>query len=137
MKYWLLKTEPTTFSYQRLTKEGSTFWDGVRNFQARGFIREIAPGDAVLIYHSGEERAVVGVARVRGKPVPDPDPKKKGDWLKFEVAADKPLKHAVSLSEIRAEKSLAGLLLLKQPRLSVMPLQERDFKTLVKMGSGA
>lgn len=82
-KYWLLKTEPSTYHFDELLESGKTNWNGVRNYQARNFIREIKKGDLVLIYHSGDDRAVIGTALVNSNPYPDLDPKKPGEWVRI------------------------------------------------------
>ncbi|HTL10942.1 MAG TPA: EVE domain-containing protein [Bdellovibrionota bacterium] len=133
-QYWLVKTEPETYSFEKLVVEGKTHWNGVRNFQARNHLREFKKGDQVLVYHSGDDKAVVGVAEVAGAPYPDPDPKKPGEWLQVDLKPVKALKRGVPLKEIKTTQALATLPLIKQSRLSVMPVTEAHFKTLLKMG---
>ncbi len=132
--YWLLKTEPGTYSFKQLQKDESTNWSGVRNFQARNNIREMKEGDIALIYHSGDERAVVGIAQVSRAPYPDLDPKKPGDWVQVDLVPTRPLKRSVSLTEIKATPALATLPLIKQSRLSVMPITKAHFDKIVKLG---
>lgn len=127
MKYWLLKTEPETFSIDQLMKEGKTNWNGVRNYQARNFLREMKVGDLAVIYHSGDERAAVGTAKVSKAAYPDPDPKKPGDWVQIDIVADRKFTRSVPLSEMKSDKALAGLLLFKQSRLSCMPVEKAHF----------
>lgn len=132
--YWLLKTEPQTYSFSQLIQDKKTFWNGVRNFQARNFINQMNVGDLALIYHSGDERAVVGIAKITRAAYPDPDPKKPGDWVQVDLAPVQALKRAVELSEIKKTSSLSDLLLIKQSRLSVMPISQTHYQTLVSLG---
>jgi len=131
---WLFKTEPSTYSFEDLLRDKKTHWNGVRNFQARNFLKEISEGDLALIYHSGEIRSVVGIARVIRKAYPDPDPKKSGDWVQVDIQAVRALEHPVSLSKIKATKALKDILLVKQSRLSVMPLLPSHFELIIEMG---
>ncbi|MBI2810660.1 MAG: EVE domain-containing protein [Candidatus Melainabacteria bacterium] len=132
--HWLLKTEPSTYSIQQLKTDKKTGWNGVRNFQARNFLQKAKPGDIALIYHSGDERAVVGVAKITRGAYPDPDPKKPGDWVQIEIQFHSLFLKPVLLKEIKECAGLKDLLLLKQSRLSVMPVSAQNFKTLCKMG---
>ena len=132
--YWLFKTEPGTYSFAQLLKEGKTNWNGVRNFQARNFLKEASQGDLALIYHSGDEKCVIGIARVAKGAYPDPDPKKPGDWFQIDLEPVEKLPRPVPLKEIKATASLKGLLLVKHTRLSCMPMTARDFETVVRMG---
>ncbi|MCM2277918.1 MAG: EVE domain-containing protein [Oligoflexia bacterium] len=131
--YWLLKTEPQTYSFEQLLAEGRTAWNGVRNFQARNFLREISRGDLAIIYHSGEQRSAIGIARIIREHYPDPDPAKPGDWVQLDLAAEKKLPRPVSLAEMKAERALADLPLLRQSRLSVMPISAAHFEAILKL----
>ncbi len=133
--YWLLKSEPETYSFQQLQKDKKTNWNGVRNFQARNFLRTIKQGDLTLIYHSGDEKAVVGIAKVVKEAYPDLDPKKPGDWVQVDLEPMKIFKRPVSLKEIKSEPALKDLLLIKQSRLSVMPVQPHHYKKIVELGN--
>ena len=133
--YWLLKSEPATYSFQQLIKDKTTNWNGVRNFQARNFLKNMKKGDLALIYHSGDEKSVVGVARVTREAYSDQDSEKPGEWFQVDLEPVELLQHPVSLKEIKLSARLADLLLIKQSRLSVMPVQPTHFKTLLKMGS--
>jgi len=136
MSYWLLKTEPHVFSWEnlkKLKKGDSEIWDGVRNFQARNFLREMKSGDLALIYHSGKDREVMGIAKVVKGAFPDPTAKE-GDWSAVKVSALQELKKPVSLKEIKANEKLKGMLLVRQSRLSVMPVQSKEFETILKIG---
>jgi predicted RNA-binding protein with PUA-like domain len=130
MNYWLLKTEPETYSFERLLQERVTNWNGVRNYQARNNLRKIAKGDVALIYHSGGDKAVVGIARVTREAYPDPD--KDGiDWVQVDVEPVEALGRAVTLAAIKATPALRELPLIKQSRLSVMPISKSDYEKIL------
>ena len=131
--FWLLKTEPSTYSFSQLIKDGKTHWNGVRNFQACNFIKQMKPGDLALIYHSGGDKAVVGVAEICSKPYKDEDPEG-GDWFQVDLTPITALEKPVELKQIKALKSLSELLLVKQSRLSVMPVSKAHFELIRKMG---
>lgn len=135
--YWLLKTEPETYSFEQLQKDRKTPWNGVRNFQARNFLKEAKVGDQALIYHSGKDKAVVGIAEVTRTAFPDPDPKKPGDWVQIEIAPLRPFKRAVPLSELKTTPALKTLQLIRQSRLSVSPVSPEHFRLIVKLGDQA
>lgn len=133
MAYWLMKTEPGEFSYEDLMRDGKTVWDGVRNHQAKKNMATMKLGDQVLIYHSVTDKAVVGIAEVSKTAYPDPtDPEKK--WLVVEVKPVQKLKQPVSLQQVKETASLANIALVRQARLSVMPLEEKAFNTVLEMG---
>lgn len=134
MKHWLFKTEPSTYSYSDLQKDGKTAWSGVRNFQARNFLRETSPGDLVMIYHSGDEKSVVGLARISREAYPDPDPKKPGDWVQIDLVPMEKFAEPVSLKQIKETPALGDMLLVRHTRLSCMPMTAKHFDTLVKLG---
>jgi predicted RNA-binding protein with PUA-like domain len=125
MRYWLLKTEPDTFSFDDLFIKAVEPWDGVRNFQARNFIAMMEPEDLCLIYHSGKEKSIVGLAKVVSYPYQDPSSTDQR-WLSVDVAPVQRL-HGLSLKEIKDHPSLSNLMLLKQSRLSVIPLDADEF----------
>ena len=129
MQYFLLKTEPETFSYQDLVEKGREHWDGVRNYQARNFIQTMQPGDLCLIYHSGKEKAVVGIASVATLPYPDPTSPEDPRWVCVDVV---PLKSITpfTLEQIKNHPELQDIMLMKQSRLSVMPLSKKAFEIL-------
>lgn len=131
MAYWLLKTEPSTFSWDDLVKEKVTTWDGVRNFQARNFLRAMKANDVAFIYHSGEQRLIVGLAKITSGPLPDPKSK---DWTAVDIAVWKPLTKPVSLLNIKLRKSLSHMMLVTHSRLSVTPLTPSQAKALLTMG---
>lgn len=133
MQYWMMKTEPGEFSYDDLVKDGKTVWDGVRNYQARNNIKAMKKGDQVLIYHSVTEKALAGIAEVSREHYPDPKDNPKQDWAVVEVIPVRPLKQRVTLAEIKADPRLADIPLIRQSRLSVIPLVKADFDYLVGM----
>ena len=130
--YWLVKSEPAAYSWTALVKDGRTAWTGVRNFAARLNLRAMKKGDAVFFYHSMTDKAVVGLARVEREAYPDPTATE-GDWSCVDLAPVKPLKKPVSLDEIKADKILKDLPLVKQSRLSVSPLTEAQFERLLAL----
>ena len=134
MNYWLVKSEPETYSYDRLEKEGVACWDGVRNYAARNFLREMKKGDAVLFYHSGESKSVVGIAKVAMEYYQDPTTKEEA-WVAVDLKPFKALKKPVPLAEIKADIRLKNIGLVRIPRLSVMPLTSAEYETLVTAGS--
>jgi len=136
MNYWLIKSEPGTYSWSDLVRDRKTRWDGVRNFQARNNIRAMQTGDLALFYHSGEERSIPGVARVVSAPYPDPTARA-GDWSVVDVELAFALRAPVSLERIRSEAALADMVLLRQSRLSVQPLRKPEFDAIVKLGGKA
>lgn len=131
MGYWLMKTEPGEFSFEDLMRDGSTVWDGVRNFQARNNMKAMKQGDQVLIYHSVTEKALAGVATVSREFYPDPKDNPKNDWVVVDLKPLAPLKRRVSLAEMKADPRLGDIPLIKQSRLSVMPLDQKTFDYLM------
>jgi predicted RNA-binding protein with PUA-like domain len=130
--FWLVKQEPSSYSWADFVGDGKTTWTGVRNFAARNNLRKMRTGDEVLFYHSGAEKAVVGIAKVTRTAYPDPTAKE-GDWSTVDLAAVKPLTRPVTLCEIKANSRLKGIPLVRQSRLSVMPLAEPEFREMVNM----
>jgi predicted RNA-binding protein with PUA-like domain len=133
MNYWLMKTEPETYSWSDLVKEKRDHWDGVRNYQARNFMKEIAKDDLILIYHSVKERKVVGVAKCVKEAYQDPTTDD-DRWVAVDISPIQPLKKFVELKDIKSEESLLEIPLVKQSRLSVMPLPRKAFQKIIKMG---
>jgi predicted RNA-binding protein with PUA-like domain len=134
MNYWLVKSEPEKYSWGKLNKEGRTFWDGVRNYQARNNLREMKEGDLVLFYHSNEGKEVVGIAKVARESYQDPttsDP----NWIVVDLVPFEPLKKPVTLEQIKADDKLQNIHLVRQGRLSVMGLKPEEFDRIVEMGS--
>ena len=132
--FWLVKQEPSSYSWSDFLADGETSWTGVRNFSARNNLRKMQVGDEVLFYHIGEEKGVVGIARVTRTAYPDPTAKE-GDWSAVDLAAVKPLGRPVTLREIKSNPRLQEIPLIGQSRLSVMPLAETEFREILKMDS--
>jgi len=131
--YWLVKQEPEAYAWSDLVREGETAWTGVRNFQARNHLRAMRRGDLVLFYHSVSEKRIVGLARVTRPAYPDPTATE-GDWSAVDLAPVKPLREPVTLETIKADPALAGLPLLRQSRLSVVPVTPQQFDRLLEHG---
>lgn len=133
MNYWLLKTEPDTFSWDDLVKAGKATWDGVRNPRARNNIKNMKKGDLAFIYHTGDEKSVIGIARVEKEAYPEP-----GDtaWLVVDLVPEKKLKNPVTLAEVKAEKDLKDMTLARVPRLSVQSVEKSEYDKIIKMSSG-
>jgi predicted RNA-binding protein with PUA-like domain len=131
MMYWLVKTEPTVYSWERLASDGETSWDGVRNFQARNNLSLMQPGDRVFIYHSADEKEIRGVAEVTRSAYPDPSATE-GSWVSVGLKAVAPIVRPIGLEEIRNTYGLSVLPLVNQPRLSVMPVTEDQWKAILK-----
>ncbi len=136
MNYWLVKSEPESYSWDDLVREKRTAWTGVRNFQAQKNLRAMKRGDLVLFYHSVSQKAVVGIARVVEEAYRDPTAKE-GDWQCVDLAPEKPLANAVMLAQIKADKSLAEMKLVRQGRLSVTPVTAAEFKRMLKLAGGS
>jgi predicted RNA-binding protein with PUA-like domain len=132
MQYWLVKQEPDAYSWDIFVKEGRTSWTGVRNFQARNALRAMYEGDRVLFYHSGGEKQIVGLARVATTAYPDPTAEE-GDWSCVDLVPVKALKRKVGLAAIKSDKALKDIALVKQGRLSVMPLSSAQFSRLMSL----
>lgn len=133
--FWLVKQEPSSYSWSDFIAEGQTSWTGVRNYAARNNLRKMRTGDEVLFYHSGEDKAVVGIAKVVRTAYPDPTAKE-GDWSTVDLAPVKSLSRPVTLRAIKDNSRLKGIPLVRQSRLSVMPLAEAAFREIVKMSGG-
>jgi predicted RNA-binding protein with PUA-like domain len=132
MNYWLAKSEPGTYAWATLVRDGKTAWTGVRNFAARNNLRAMTVGDLVFFYHSGEEKSVVGVARVARAAYPDPTADE-GDWSAVDLTPVKSLGRPVTLAAIKADKILREMKLVKQPRLSVIPVTSGQFARLLEL----
>ena len=132
--FWLVKQEPSSYSWSDFVAEGQTSWTGVRNYAARNNLRRMEKNDEVLFYHSGEDKAVVGIAKVIRTAYRDATAKE-GDWSTVDLAPVKPLRKPVTRREIKSHSRLKGIPLVRQSRLSVMPLAEPAFREIVKMAS--
>ena len=130
--YWLVKSEPTAYSWEQLVKEGRTEWTGIRNFEARNNLRAMAARDVVLVYHSGEEKQVVGVARVSRTAEPDPTAPGE-DWASVELVPLKPVKRPVTLERIRKDARLRAFQLVTRGRLSVIPVTAAQFLRVLEL----
>ena len=134
MQHWLVKSEPFKYSWEKFNKDGRTFWDGVRNYQARNNLREMKEGDLVLFYHSNEGKEVVGIAKVVKEAYQDPttqDP----NWVVVYLSPVETLKKPVTLEVIKADEQLKDVGLVKQGRLSVMGLKREEFDRILELGS--
>jgi predicted RNA-binding protein with PUA-like domain len=132
MKHWLVKSEPFKYSWEQFTKDKRTFWDGVRNYQARNNLKAMKKGDLVLWYHSNEGKEIVGIAKVVKEFYQDPttdDP----NWVVVDLAPFKKLKKPVSLEHIKSDKRLSEIGLIRQGRLSVMSLKPAEFDTILAL----
>ena len=134
MKYWLLKSEPDAWSWDNQVKEGASMWDGVRNYQARNNLKEMKKNDLCFFYHSVTERSIVGIVKVVKEYYPDPTDKT-GRFVVVDVKATKKLKNRVSLDQIKENSKLQDIALVKQSRLSVMPLKKTEWDIIIKMSN--
>jgi predicted RNA-binding protein with PUA-like domain len=133
MASWLIKQEPTSYPFAQLVKDKTTAWTGVRNFQARNNLRAMRKGDRLFYYHSVEEKRIVGLAKVAKEAYPDPTATE-GDWSCVDVAAVKALPEPVTLEAIKADAKLKEIALVRQSRLSVVPLTEPEAERIAKLG---
>ena len=134
MNYWLIKSEPYKYSWDQMVADGSTYWDGVRSYPARVHLRAMKNGDICLFYHSNEGKEIVGITRVIKEAYQDPttDDEK---WVAVDVEVVKPLNNSVTLAQIKSNDTLANMALVKQGRLSVGPVQEFEFKEIIKLSN--
>ena len=134
MNHWLVKSEPFKYSWTKFNEDKRTFWDGVRNYQARNNLKAMKEGDLVLFYHSNEGKNVVGIAKVVKEFYQDPTTDD-ANWVVVDLAPVQAIKNPVSLEQIKAEESLKDISLIRQGRLSVMPLKAEEFDKILEMGS--
>ena len=134
MAYWILRSEPETYGWDDLLRDGGTEWDGVRNYTARNFLKDMQPGDEALFYHSGKEKAAVGVMAITRAWRPDGAD---GSWASVRVEPRQKLANPVTLAEIKAEPKLAKLEMLRQSRLSVTPVRDAEWRVLLAMAARA
>lgn len=132
MAYWLVKSEPFKYSWDRLVEDGRTHWDGVRNHQAANNLKAMRVGDQAFFYHSNEGKEIVGVATVTREAYPDPSDAS-GRFVMVDVEPDRPLKRPVTLQEIKADPDLSEVALIRQSRLSVMPIQPDHWKHILAL----
>lgn len=133
MNYWLMKTEPSTYSWEDLERDKKTVWDGVRNFTARNNLKAMKKGDQVFIYHSMEDKAVVGIAKITREFFPDPKDK---DWASVEIAPVKKIKNPVTLAQVKADKRLSDMALVRLSRLSVQPVKPEEYDIVLELSEG-
>ncbi len=131
MSYWLVKSEPLTYSWDQFVKDKKTTWDGIRNYAARLHVKAMKKGDEVLFYHSNEGLEIVGIAKVIKEAYPDPTTK--DDWSAVDLKAHKKLKKPVTLNEIKKDKRLADMALIRISRLSVQPVKEEEWKIIMEL----
>ena len=134
MNYWLVKSDPETYSWEDFRKEKVTSWDGIRNYAARIHLKAMKKGDNILVYHSGGESAVLGTAKVTKEYYDDPTSEEVG-WVSVELKAEKPLKRIVTLKEIKADTLLKHMVLVKISRLSVSRVSKEEFEKIISLGS--
>lgn len=134
MNYWLVKSEPFKYAWEKFLADGITFWDGVRNYAARNNLRSMKKGDLVLFYHSNEGLEVVGIAKVAKEAYQDPTTEETA-WVCVDLKPHKTLKKPVTLATIKADKMLKNIALIKLPRLSVVPLKPEEFDRILELGS--
>ncbi len=132
--YWLVKSEPGAYSWQQFEKDGRTIWDGVRNYQARNNMKAMKKGDLVLFYHSVTEKQIMGIASVVKEHYQDPTTDDHR-WVVVDMIPEKAFNKPVTLAEIKADQRLENIALVKQARLSVMPLKREAFDALVELGN--
>jgi predicted RNA-binding protein with PUA-like domain len=131
MQYWLVKSEPEVYSWERFVKDKRTFWDGVRNYQARNNMQAMEKGDQVIFYHSSDVKAAVGIAEVVKTAYPDPTTDEPA-WVVVDLKPVRPLKTPVTLAQIKAMPGMNNVALVRQARLSVLPLTPQEFEMIVK-----
>src|SRR3954465_10357469 len=132
MSFWLIKSEPSTYSYDQLVKDGHTTWDGIRNYAARNHLRSMKKDDQVLFYHSNEGLEIVGIATVAREAYQDPTTKEEA-WLAVDITPYKKLKKPVNMQQVKADKRLAEMALLRISRLSVQPVTDKEWKVIMEL----
>lgn len=136
MPHWLVKSEPSAYAYAQLEADGRTAWTGVRNFEARNNLRAMAPGDVCLYYHSVQEKAVVGLARVVKAAYADPTAPHGEDWACVDLSPQRRLRQPVTLAAVKATPALGQMDLIRRSRLSVTKVTDKDFALVVQLGDG-
>lgn len=130
MAYWFLRSEPEVYGWDHLVRDGGTEWDGIRNYTARNFLKDMQVGDQAILYHSNTEKACAGIMEITRTWKPDGE---KGDWASVAVKPVRPLQHHVTLAEMKAEPRLAKIEVLRQSRLSVTPVRDDEWAVLMEM----
>jgi predicted RNA-binding protein with PUA-like domain len=133
--YWIVKQEPTAYAWSEFVSDGRTAWTGVRNFQARNHLRSMKKNDQVLYYHSVVGKEIVGTAKVAGEAYPDPTATE-GEWVCVDLVPSKALPEPVTLEMLKAHPTLCNIGLIRQSRLSVIPITQEEFEQIIAMGSG-
>lgn len=133
MNYWLLKTEPDTYSWDNLANDKKATWDGVRNFQARSNMKAMKKGDIAFIYHTSDEKAIIGTAKIIKEYYPDPAD---AAWGVVDLAPEKKLKNTVTLAQIKSDKRLRNMVLVRAARLSVQPVSANEFEIIKSLSEG-
>ena len=131
--FWIIKQEPSQYNWKQFEKDRETYWDGVRNYQARNNLKKMKKGDNLLFYHSVVGKEIVGIAEVTREAYPDPTTDDER-WVVVDLKPIKPFKVPVTLEDIQAHKELSEIALIKQARLSVMPITKKEFQILLKLG---
>ncbi len=135
MNYWLVKSEPAAYSWDTFVRDDGTDWTGVRNFQARNFLQQMQPGDLVLFYHSVSDKQVVGIAEVAAPAAPDATAEAGSNWVAVRLRPQQALAQPVTLARIKQDARLSEIGLLRQSRLSVMPLRAEEFDAIVELSA--
>jgi len=133
MNYWLMKSEPDVYSWDDLVRDKKATWDGVRNYQARNNLKAMKKGDLVLIYHSNTGKEIVGIAKIVKENFPDP---KDADWVVVDIAPERKLKLPITLAQVKTDKRLAEMALVKAMRLSVQPVRKEEFDLVIALSEG-
>lgn len=133
MNYWLMKSEPSVYSWADLERDKKATWDGVRNFQARNNLKAMKKDDLAFLYHSNEDKAIIGIVKIVKENYPEPKDK---NWVVVDIAPVERLKSPVSLAQIKSDKRLAEMVLVRSSRLSVQPVRKEEFDMIIKLSSG-
>ena len=133
MNYWLIKSEPGVYSWADLEKDKKSTWDGVRNYQARNNLKAMKKDDLAFLYHSNEDKAIIGIAKIVKENYPDPSD---NNWVIVDIAPERKLKSSVSLAQIKADNRLNDMALVRSTRLSVQPVKKEEFEIVVKLSEG-
>ncbi len=133
MNYWLMKSEPSVYSWTDLERDKKATWDGVRNFQARNNLKAMKKDDLAFLYHSNEDKAIIGIVKIVKENYPDPKDK---NWIVVDIAPVEKLKSSISLAQIKADKRLGEMVLVRSSRLSVQPVRKEEFDMIIKLSTG-
>ena len=133
MNYWLMKSEPSVYSWTDLEQDKKATWDGVRNFQARNNLKAMKKDDLAFLYHSNEDKAIIGIVKIVKENYPDPKDK---NWIVVDIAPVEKLKSSISLAQIKADKRLGEMVLVRSSRLSVQPVRKEEFDMIIKLSTG-